>query len=52
MGVTGFDGGQLAKIAKFPLVVKSDDMQKIEDIHLIICHLVMQVLQQYLGPGK
>jgi len=44
IGITGFDGGQLAKIAQFSLVVPIHDMQKCEDIHLILSHLIMQTL--------
>lgn len=43
-GITGFDGGKLAKISKYSLIIEVDDMQKIEDIHLIIVHVLMQIL--------
>jgi D-sedoheptulose 7-phosphate isomerase len=50
---TGFGGvGKLAKIAKVSLVVPSNDMQKIEDIHLIITHIIMQILNRKLGTHK
>jgi len=41
-GLTGYDGGKLRKMAQKVLVVNSDDMQKIEDAHLILFHCVMQ----------
>ncbi len=41
---TGFDGGKLAKIAMLPLIVPVHDMQKIEDMHLILTHIIMQIL--------
>lgn len=47
-GISGFDGGELAKIAQFHLVVKISDMQKVEDVHLIIVHILMQVLSKRL----
>ncbi len=46
---TGFGGvGELAKIAKISLVVPVDDMQKVEDSHLIITHIIMQILNRKL----
>lgn len=44
IGLSGFDGGQLSKTVKYSLVVPIDDMQKVEDIHLILCHLIMQTM--------
>lgn len=46
---TGFNGGELAKIAKLSIIVPIDDMQKIEDVHLILTHMIMQVLNVKLG---
>ncbi|MCE5322981.1 SIS domain-containing protein [bacterium] len=40
IGWTGFSGGKLAKVAQKSIVVSSDNMQRIEDIHLIIGHLI------------
>ncbi len=45
---TGFDGGELAKIAMLPLIVPVHDMQKVEDIHLILTHIIMQILLRKL----
>lgn len=42
--ITGFDGGKLAKEGKVSLIVPSDDMQQVEDIHLILMHMTMQIL--------
>jgi D-sedoheptulose 7-phosphate isomerase len=41
---TGFDGGQLAKVASVSVVIPSNDMQKVEDVHLILTHIIMQIL--------
>lgn len=43
-GLTGYDGGKLSKLAKYSLIVSSCDMQKIEELHLIILHMLMQTL--------
>jgi D-sedoheptulose 7-phosphate isomerase len=41
---TGYKGGKLAKIADIPIIIPVDDMQKIEDGHLILTHMIMQAL--------
>lgn len=43
-GVCGFGGGKLKSIAQKSLVIDSNDMQKVEDTHLIIFHCAMQWL--------
>ena len=44
IGLTGFDGGKLARIADIPLLAAINDMQKIEDVHMIVVHMLMQYL--------
>jgi len=44
VGLTGFDGGKLARLVRLSLVVPVHDMQKAEDAHLIIFHVAMQAL--------
>ena len=48
-GLTGFDGGKLAKLAQYSIVVPINDMQKTEDLHLIICHIMVQTLYKVLN---
>ena len=45
IGLTGFDGGSLKSLASVPVVVPSNDMLRIEDTHLAICHLVVRLLR-------
>lgn len=45
VGLTGYDGGRLAKLADRAIIVPSDNMQKIEDVHLVICHLIYVCLR-------
>jgi len=45
IGLTGYDGGRLARTADRAIVVASDNMQKIEDVHLVICHLIYVCLR-------
>ena len=40
IGWSGFSGGKLAQIAQKSIVVASDNMQRIEDAHLVLGHLV------------
>jgi D-sedoheptulose 7-phosphate isomerase len=44
VGLCGFLGGRLHRLVHLPILVKVDDMQQIEDIHLIIAHMTMQRL--------
>ncbi len=45
VGLSGFDGGKLARLARTPVVAPVDDMQKAEDAHLILLHVVFQILR-------
>jgi len=49
VALTGFDGGKLAQLADISLIAPADDMQMVEDIHLIVCHMIMQMLCNRLG---
>jgi len=44
IGWSGFAGGKLAQIAQKSIVVPSDNMQRIEDAHLVLGHLLMTCL--------
>jgi len=44
VGLTGFSGGKLAGLAQVPLHVPVHDMQKVEDIHMMLFHIAMQIL--------
>lgn len=48
IGVTGYDGGKLKKIANYHLDAGVNDMQISEDLHLIFNHLMMQILWKHL----
>ncbi len=45
IGITGFDGGLLKLNTDICLIVPNNNMQQIEDVHLIITHLVMSVIR-------
>ncbi len=44
IGLTGFDGGKLAQMVDIPFVVAINDMQKVEDVHMIVVHMLMQYI--------
>lgn len=45
VGWSGYDGGQLAQIVDFPIVVPSDCIEQIEDIHLMLEHMLTSALR-------
>ena len=49
IGWSGFAGGKLAQVAQKSIVVNSDSMQRIEDVHLILGHLVFVCLMNQCG---
>jgi len=45
IGLTGFEGGKLKEMVDICLVVASDSMERIEDMHLIINHILTGLLR-------
>ena len=48
IALTGFSGGRLAREAEVAYVVPIDDMQKVEDLHVILVHMIMQTVHSSL----
>jgi D-sedoheptulose 7-phosphate isomerase len=46
--LTGYQGGKAIALADVTLVVPSNDMQHIEDSHLMITHLYMQAMSAFV----
>lgn len=46
VGLTGFDGGKLKDMTRLCLVVPVHYMQKIEDIHMLVDHLVTSLIRE------
>ncbi|HEY3298546.1 MAG TPA: SIS domain-containing protein [Armatimonadota bacterium] len=44
VGMSGFDGGWLARIAQHNVIVPSENMQQIEDAHMVFAHLIFRYL--------
>jgi len=49
IGFSGYDGGKLAKLAKYSIVAPVNDMQISEDVHLILTHMIMQSMERLLS---
>ena len=52
VGITGIynngEGGELGKIADLSIIVNSTSMERIEDIHLIINHIIKEYIKQQI----
>lgn len=51
IGWSGFAGGKLAQLAQKSIVVNSDNMQRIEDVHMVLGHLAFACLMKQFGRG-
>ncbi len=49
---SGFDGGEAASIAGESIVVPSDDMQQIEDIHMMLSHVIFRCIRDEIRKEK
>ena len=49
VGLCGYEGGKLKALSDVVLHVKLNDMQIVEDIHLIFNHLLMYVCQRHMN---
>lgn len=53
VALTGFDGGQLSLAATHSIIMPSEDMQHIEDAHMVIAHLIFRyVLEAIVGKDE
>lgn len=50
VGISGFQGGKLAQAANHNIIVHSEDMQHIEDVHMVISHLLFRYLLEEIAP--
>ena len=48
VGLCGYSGGKLYGMVDIPILVKIDDMQKVEDVHMIVVHMSMQRIMKGL----
>ena len=52
MGIAGYDGGKVADIADIVFHVPLCNMQIVEDVHMILNHMVMSVVMQHWNIQK
>ncbi len=50
VGLCGYSGGKLLALAQVPVHARIDDMQKTEDVHMIVVHMAMQRIEEALNP--
>jgi D-sedoheptulose 7-phosphate isomerase len=46
IGLTGYQGGKLAPLVDEALIIPCDNMQRIEDCHMVVLHLLFWRMQQ------
>ena len=52
VGWTGYSGGKVKELADVVFYVPLDNMQVVEDMHMVLVHLLMNVVQRlYKLPG-
>lgn len=44
IGLTGYNGGELKQITKYSVNANVDNMQITEDIHMMLCHMIYDIL--------
>jgi D-sedoheptulose 7-phosphate isomerase len=49
VGITGFNGGKLKKLADFSLHAPVESMQITEDLHMLFDHLIMSIFYRTLA---
>ena len=48
VGITGYDGGMLKQITAHQVHIPVDDMQIVEDLHMVLDHCMMKILYNHL----
>ena len=46
IGLSGYAGGMLASLVDYPIVAENDCMEQVEDIHLILEHMITTALRE------
>jgi D-sedoheptulose 7-phosphate isomerase len=52
VGLCGYSGGKLYRTVNIPILANVDDMQKVEDLHMIVAHMSMQRIMRELEKYK
>jgi D-sedoheptulose 7-phosphate isomerase len=48
VALTGNDGGAVAKMVDFPLIVPSSSTPRIQETHILIGHILCEMVEHYL----
>jgi D-sedoheptulose 7-phosphate isomerase len=51
IGFTGFDGGRLGQMVNINIHVKSDIIEHVEDIHLMLEHMIVKAIKDQAQPA-
>lgn len=51
IGLTGGNGGRLAKVADLVLIVPSDSTPRIQEVHITVGHIVCELVEKELSSG-
>jgi D-sedoheptulose 7-phosphate isomerase len=51
VGLVGYSGGRLKDMVDHFVHVPVDDMQKVEDLHLVVNHIMMALFKEHLDGG-
>jgi D-sedoheptulose 7-phosphate isomerase len=46
IGLTGFEGGKLKDLVDIPMVVANHTMEQIEDVHMLLAHMITTCLRK------
>jgi D-sedoheptulose 7-phosphate isomerase len=52
IGLTGFGGGKMKNVCNPCIVIPSENMQIIEDLHLSVTHAIFSVVRHKLNQGR
>ena len=52
VALLGFDGGEAAKLADNAIIVPSSDYGVVEDVHLVINHMLVEYFQAFLAEQR
>ena len=51
IGLVGYSGGKLLDLVQIPIHIQVNDMQIVEDVHMMVVHMTMRRILQELDSG-
>ena len=52
IGLLGKDGGECKRLVDVPLIIPSDVTARIQEAHILIEHLLCEIVEEKLGLNK